>query len=175
MTATVAKCCRTCPATCRPSSAADDQLTAAARLIRRLHDETAGSSLAHGAEIVCHNDLSPCNFVFVENLPQAIIDFDDAAPGSRAADLGYAAWLWLDIGDDDVAIAPDEQARRLKVFAEAYGWRDMDGLIAAMIARQHTLIARAGACGRTETAAWARHCLAWTEAHLLKPATRRES
>ena len=39
----------------------DEQLVRAAELIRRFHDATAGSALAGGEEVVCHNDLSPCN------------------------------------------------------------------------------------------------------------------
>jgi hypothetical protein len=50
----------------------------------------------------------------------ALIDFDAAAPGTRIGDLGYAAWLWLDIGNVDL-YSPGEQGRRLKLFVESYG------------------------------------------------------
>lgn len=69
----------------------DDALRVAARLIRRFHD--LGRDLAGAGAVICHNDLSPCNFVFRDGLPVAIIDFDAAASGTRARDLGYAAWL----------------------------------------------------------------------------------
>ncbi|MFD1729234.1 phosphotransferase [Rhizobium viscosum] len=68
--------------------------------------------------MVCHNDLSPCNFVFSAGRPLAIIDFDSASPVPRMHDLGYAAWMWLDLGDDD--IEPDLQRRRLTLFCKAY-------------------------------------------------------
>jgi hypothetical protein len=47
----------------------DDTLAAAARLIRRFHDATAGTELSGVSEVVCHNDLSPCNFVCREDKP----------------------------------------------------------------------------------------------------------
>jgi aminoglycoside phosphotransferase (APT) family kinase protein len=75
-------------------------LIAAARLTRRYHDATAGSTSAKGAEVVCHNDLSPCNFVFRDGSPIAIIDFDSGALGARSDDLGYALFLWLNLGTD---------------------------------------------------------------------------
>jgi Phosphotransferase enzyme family len=80
------------------STLPDDTLAAAARLIRRFHDATAGSDLAGSREVVCHGDLSPCNFVFEGGIPVAIIDFDAAAPGARLDDLGYALFLWLNLG-----------------------------------------------------------------------------
>ena len=97
----------------------DETVIAAARLIRRYHDATAGSTSAKGAEVVCHNDLSPCNFVFREGSPIAIIDFDSAAPGARSDDLGYALFLWLNLGTDGPPAR--EQARRIMVFCDAYG------------------------------------------------------
>jgi Ser/Thr protein kinase RdoA (MazF antagonist) len=45
---------------------------------------TSGSGL--------HNDFGPSNLVWREELPKGIIDYDNAAPGSRVDDLGYAAW-----------------------------------------------------------------------------------
>jgi hypothetical protein len=97
----------------------DETLIAAARLIRRYHEATARSTSARGAEVVCHNDLSPCNFVFREGTPIAIIDFDSAAPGARSDDLGYALFLWLNLGTDGPPAR--EQARRITVFCDAYG------------------------------------------------------
>jgi hypothetical protein len=52
-------------------------------LIRCFHEATAGSPLAGGAEIVCHNELGPHNTIFVDGRPVAFIDWDEAAPGSR--------------------------------------------------------------------------------------------
>lgn len=115
--------------------------------------------------MVCHNDLSPCNFVFVDTVPTAIIDFDAAAPGQRQEDLGYAAWLWLDIGNP--AIAAAEQLRRLHLFVSAYA-EDMriTDVVDAMSARQRRLAEEGRADSRTEMARWADDCLAWTRRHL---------
>ncbi len=89
--------------------------------------------------VACHNDLNPCNFAFREGVPAAIFDFDNAAEGERAFDLGYAAWTWLNIGNDKRE-APDGQLRRLALFAEAYGPEIEPGaLIDAMLLRQQIL------------------------------------
>ena len=97
----------------------DATLAAAALLIRRFHDATTGSPLTEGREVVCHGDLSPCNTVFRAGVPVALIDFDNAATGTRLDDLGYALFLWLNLGTD----GPDarEQSRRIGVFCNAYG------------------------------------------------------
>jgi thiamine kinase-like enzyme len=42
-------------------------------------------------ETVCHNDLTTWNTVFRAGLPVAFIDWDTAAPGPRAFDLGFIA------------------------------------------------------------------------------------
>src|SRR5687768_16129172 len=57
------------------STISDETLAVAAGLIRRFHDATAGSEIAGDGEVVCHHDLSPCNFVFREGKPIGIIDF----------------------------------------------------------------------------------------------------
>ncbi|WP_079132820.1 phosphotransferase [Streptomyces nanshensis] len=95
------------------------QLIAAARLLRRLHDATAGTPLADGEETVCHNDFSPLNVTFVDGLPAAAFDFDQAAPGPRVRDLAYAAWLWL-LGAD-IAAPLTRQLALLRTFLDAYG------------------------------------------------------
>lgn len=141
----------------------DATLAAAARLIRRFHDAAAPLAKS-GAEAVCHNDLSPCNFVFRDGVPVAIIDFDAAAPGSRARDLGYAAWLWLDIGTAEIDAT--EQARRLRAFLDAYGVDEAGPVVAAMLARQAEIAAEGGQNGDAAMADWAGRCRAWTEGHL---------
>lgn len=116
----------------------DAMLGAAARLIRRYHDATA--AFFEQGRVACHNDLSPCNFVFREGTPAAIFDFDMAAEGERILDLGYAAWTWLNVSKEQ-RYTPDEQLRRLKLFADAYGAEiGVGALIEAMLARQQQMI-----------------------------------
>jgi aminoglycoside phosphotransferase (APT) family kinase protein len=141
---------------------ADSALASAARLIRRYHDATV--ALAQDAEVICHNDLSPCNFVFRDAVPVAIIDFDTAAPGARVADVGYAAWLWLNIGLDDIAAA--EQHRRLRLFIEAYGSPDAAPVLSAMLERQSALAVAGQAAGDAAMAEWAAECRVWTMENL---------
>lgn len=144
----------------------DATLDTAARLIRHYHDLTVDLVLpearATGA-VICHNDLSPCNFVFRAGVPVAMIDFDTAAPGLRLHDLGYAAWLWLDLGAPEIAAA--EQHRRLGTFAAGYGTGDLDRLWTAIEQRQMVLVSESGRIGDAAMARWAADCLAWTRCH----------
>ena len=129
----------------------------------KYHDATAGSALAASHEVVCHNDLSPCNAVFVDGMPRYLIDFDAAKPGDRVRDLAYACWLWLDLGNDE--IEPERQRERLAGFLQAYGWSDSSALVSAMIARQGELRQDAQARGWQATAEWADRCRRWVERH----------
>ena len=141
----------------------DETLARAARLIRRFHDLSAdlvATPAAADIEVVCHNDLSPCNFVFREGVPVAMIDFDAAAPGSRAHDLGYAAWHWLDLGSPDIPTA--DQQRRLALFLTAYGADDYPRVVSAALARQAMLVEEGRRVGDDRMARWAADCLEWT-------------
>jgi serine/threonine protein kinase len=142
----------------------DNGLVTAAKLIRAYHD--ASSGFVPGLEVICHNDLSPCNFIFREGKPVAIIDFDAAAPGSRLMDLGYAAWLWLNLGDED--IEANEQQRRLNLFLSAYGEKDVEKVIEAMLLRQTMLIYEGKRLGNKAMLEWAQSCQAWTIKNLQK-------
>lgn len=142
----------------------DAQLAAAARLFRRFHDATADFPLVRtkGAETLCHNDWGPTNAVFRDGLPCGLIDFDTIAAGFRLWDLGYSAWVWLDLGNAEYS--GDTQIRRLSLMAQAY---DMPHCSAAAIAihalaRQTTLIASGHAQGNTEMADWAGSAASWT-------------
>jgi aminoglycoside phosphotransferase (APT) family kinase protein len=113
---------------------ADGALTAAAALLRRLHDATTGFAApgarwrlpAHEpAEVVCHNDFAPYNLVFRDRTPVAVIDFDTASPGPRAWDLAYLAYRTVPLtapGNPDAPATPEpERARRLALLCDAYG------------------------------------------------------
>jgi len=148
----------------------DHVLQAAARLIRGLHDTTAAlvrseAATCSGIEVVCHNDLSPCNTVFRAGIPVALIDFDTACPGTRAFDLGYAAWLWLDWGNPDWSAA--DQTRRLHLFLAAYGpGPTAPEIIKSAIRRQAIVTATGVRTGNAEMAKWAADCRQWTLSHL---------
>ena len=144
-------------------------LCVAASLIRRFHDLSSDlvvspRAVATGVEVVCHNDLSPCNFVFRGEIPVAIIDFDASAPGSRAHDLGYAAWLWLDLGSPEIGAL--DQQRRLASFLEAYGVLRVDPILEAMLERQALLVEEGRRIGDDSMAEWAIACNDWTRKNL---------
>jgi Ser/Thr protein kinase RdoA (MazF antagonist) len=136
----------------------DGQLAAAARLLRALHDAASDCDLRGDREIVCHGDISPCNCVFVNAVPTAFIDFDTAHPGDRREDVGYGAWLWVDMGDDD--LPPDVQGARLARFVDGYGFPRAEALPAVLDA-QAELAARAVAPAHVR--AWAVSCRKWVD------------
>lgn len=115
----------------------DDQVVAAARIVRGIHDATAGAPLTAGSEVICHGDLSPCNFVFVDDLPRSVIDFDAAYRGSRRSDLAYMAWMWL-IGDEGSREAPPlaDRLRQMRLLLDAYGLPNRERFADAILDRQ---------------------------------------
>ena len=157
-----ARSCRTFLARCHRSWAGSlILLAAAARLLGALHDATAESSLRGHAEVVCHGDASPCNTAFHEGIPSAFIDFDAAHPGTRWEDVGYAAWLWLDLGNAD--LSPKLQATRLGGFMRAYGGGWHEDAVLAVLDAQEALAARPAAPEAVRI--WAETCRAWTFSH----------
>lgn len=105
------------PARFQPWS--DSQVRAAAVLLRQMHDATHGSELADCFDVVCHHDPGPNNFVFQGGVPVAIIDFSEAAPGSRLEDLGYLCWTWSISSRQRMPL--ERQAEQVRLAADAYG------------------------------------------------------
>ena len=73
----------------------EESLARVAVMVRQFHDVTAGTDLAGGEEVVCHNDLSPKNTVYRDLgsglRPVAFIDWDIAAPGRGSTTLRMCA------------------------------------------------------------------------------------
>jgi hypothetical protein len=125
----------------------------AARLLRQYHDATLGlaSRLPGGwmladhepAEVICHGDFAPYNCVFDGERVTALIDFDTAHPGPRLRDIGYAIYRFAPLTgpyNDDAFGSPSEQARRARLFCDAYGVEDRSGVVDAVVDRLDDLV-----------------------------------
>lgn len=104
----------------RPIVFSDRGISSAFALIRCYHEIAARCPLKSDREIVCHGDLSPWNTVYDDAGAVAFIDWDNAVPGSRSEDTGYAIWRFLMLGLPD-APPMEIQARWLRIAADAYG------------------------------------------------------
>lgn len=119
-------------------------------LVRAYHDAAATFpwtgrewqvEVRQPVETVCHNDLSPGNVVLRAGVPVALIDWESAAPGPRAWDLGYAAWRWVPFWPEErcrAAALPTsitEKARRFRLLLEAYGLEPDVGIVRTGIER----------------------------------------
>ncbi|ACU73638.1 aminoglycoside phosphotransferase [Catenulispora acidiphila DSM 44928] len=132
----------------------DEALADMALLLRGLHDAStdfvppAGASWyfepREPAEVICHGDVAPYNTVFRDGRPVALIDFDTAHPAPRVWDVAYAAYRFVQLVDEDAEAEAvvGEQARRLALFADAYGLgaRDRAAVVGMVVARLRHLI-----------------------------------
>lgn len=75
----------------------DLQLHSFMKIVREFHD-VSRDFVKSETLVLCHDDLSPCNVVFRDNLPIVIIDWDSVHPNERWQDLTYILWLWINIG-----------------------------------------------------------------------------
>jgi hypothetical protein len=142
----------------------DEQLCSAGRLIRGCHDSTAGTRLAADAEVVCHSDLGQHNIVFQGDEAVAIIDWDeDTAPGARIFDFAHAVWCLAEVGEHGGAV--EEQARRVRLVCDAYGWNDREAVIDEIEARLRRALAWYEANGKREGARIFSELVAWIVEH----------
>ena len=125
-----------------PETSGDDVLVALARLIRALHEASAGFEpppdavwggtpasaknpvVVPAPELVSHRDYYPGNVVFRDGLPVALIDFDLAKPTTRLYDMVNALWYWAplrDPRDRAPAFRDLDIPHRIALFADTYG------------------------------------------------------
>jgi hypothetical protein len=162
----------------RVAMTSETALVRVAELVRELHDLTAGTPLADGAQVVCHNDLSPKNTVYrhLGNgwTPLAFIDWDLAAPGERIHDLAHVCWQYLHLGPEVTDVT--QTARRLRLICDAYGLTDRADLIDTVLWWQDRCwrgIEAGAAAGNpamvrlrdSGAAAEVRAAFAWTQRH----------
>lgn len=145
--------------TSHPLERSEDSYAAAARMLRLLHDLTAGHALATGGECLVHGDAGPYNTIFDdEGMPLAFIDWDSAGPGQRLVDLSFLGWTWCIQARGNVD--PTDQARRLASVRDAYGLDVEVDFVAAVMDRQIDMTSASkrllGVAGH-ETAYYERH------------------
>ncbi|WP_157180856.1 aminoglycoside phosphotransferase family protein [Actinopolymorpha alba] len=110
-----------------------------ARMLRDLHDITAGHPLADGEECITHGDAGSTNTLFQDGYPVAFIDWDFAGPGNRIDDVAYMAWSWCIYPVDQIPIS--QQADQVREVRYGYGHPWVEELVHAMVGQQTALIA----------------------------------
>ncbi|MGH6654079.1 MAG: hypothetical protein ACRDVE_02605 [Actinocrinis sp.] len=106
----------------------------------------------------------------------ALIDFDAALPGPRIWDVAYAACRFdpLTIAPEERVIPVAEQARRLRVFADAYDVASTDraALVEFAIARLDALVDHMTTRAASGDEAFAGHLAAGRDVHYGADAQR---
>ena len=142
----------------------DDVLKCLGALLRAYHDAAATFPWAgrewcyttrDPVETICHNEVFPSNTVFRDGVPVALIDWDIAAPGPRAWDLGWTAWRWVPFFRDEKCRATGlptgvaDKARRFRMLLDAYGIeRDLSIVHAGIERARHMLEQQSEAAAR---------------------------
>jgi hypothetical protein len=101
-----------------------EQLYNAGKLIKTLHELLSDFPGCIQGQTVCHYDLSPCNFMFHDDIPYAVFDWDAAKIGEPMDDLAYAMWMWCDIGNKEQSI----ELAKVKIgsMMDGYGIKKFD-------------------------------------------------
>ena len=136
-----------------PHAWRDEGVWNVGRLLRELHDATAGFRPPPGAvwhawparsdapdAIVSHCDVGPWNIVARDGLPVAFIDWTEAGPTERLDEVAAAGWWNAQLMDDDVAARqglPSAAARAAQLRYLVDGYRlpvaEREGLVTRMI------------------------------------------
>jgi hypothetical protein len=138
-----------------PGAWSDDGIWHAGRLLRALHDATAGfrpppdavwcpwpfrAALGASGMVISHCDAGPWNLAARDGLPFALIEWDTAGPTDRLDEVAATAWWNAQLHDDDTAerhALPPAAARaaQLRYFLDGYRLTaaERNGLVTRMI------------------------------------------
>lgn len=115
------------------------QLREAMLLLREFHDAASTSRLCGENETICHHDFAPWNLIMHRGKPSGIIDFDEAAPGSRIEDVAYFLWTFLDLGSLESSIATISQMADL---VDTYRLNQPQQLVPAILSQQQRILTK---------------------------------
>lgn len=128
-------------------------LVQAATLLNAIHEATADVAgqwttgwrmpVRRPAEVVCHGDFAPYNCVFIEGELVGVFDFDFAHPGPRLRDLACALYRFAPLADPCASEGfgtPAEQARRMRIFCDAYGLAERTNVLDMVSDRVQAMI-----------------------------------
>jgi len=143
-----------------PGPWSDEAIAEVGRMLRRLHDASAGfrpdadarwkpwclRELGGADRVYSHGDVAPWNMVTRDGSPLALIDWEYAGPIDPMVELARVSWLFPQLHDDDVAdmvgLPPlDARARQLRLLVDAYGLersrrRELYDLIVQVVVRE---------------------------------------
>ena len=178
-----------------PHAWSDEGVFQVGRLLRSLHEATAGFTPPPGAPwhpwpfasdapdaVISHRDTGPWNIVARDGLPAAFIDWVTAGPADPLEEIAATAWLNAQLHDDDVAErqglpGAQERAVQLRHFADGYqlAAAGRRALVTAMIgyairdsaaeAVQAGVTPHAGDCSALWAIAWRARSAAWMVRH----------
>ena len=116
------------------TSGDDMELVPLARMVRQLHDLTAG--MVEGFECVIHDDLQPRNVVVQGRHPVGLIDWEQARPGRRVEDVAKLCWSFVEPTPDSDPVEIGQGWRQL---TEVYGLDPLgDDLVTTVLHQMQT-------------------------------------
>ncbi|GAA1131431.1 hypothetical protein GCM10009630_31630 [Kribbella jejuensis] len=141
----------------------DEGLASAARLLRRIHDESQAWNSPADDLVYCHGDPGPWNFVWKDNSAVGLIDWDYLYRGPRLDDIAYALHWFVPLRSDELALrwhhfpeVPDRR-HRIKVFLDAYGDLpkfDVVGVVTGRMEATRDLVRRLAHEGQEPQRTW---------------------
>ena len=104
------------------------ELIPLARMVRQLHDLTAGT--VEGFECVIHDDLQPRNVVVQGRQPVGLIDWEQTRPGRRVEDVAKLCWSFVEPTPDR---DPTEIGQRWRRLTRVYGLDPLGDLVKTVL------------------------------------------
>lgn len=124
----------------QPLPWSDDAIAHLGQMLAELHDSAQnfrpspepvwkhwfGRELGDPSRAFGHGDLGPWNIMAIDGTPSGIIDWDTSGPMDPVYELAQAAWLNVQLHDDDIAERVGlgdvhQRARQLAFMLDAYG------------------------------------------------------